>query len=554
MKRLTLTILPIIFLAAALSAGETVAGCIDWRRVITTAAAEAATARTNGEAWTVTQGSFEMPSGMADEPTVTCYWATPVAKDQKTSPRAQDAVYYFHTPGIKTGSILGNHTCQRLVAESGMTVFGLAFRKTSKSAWFDDPNQRHRYYAFSKSGSFKAILQAWATVRQQLSITRPRFFVIGYSAGGIAAQRFAEEYPESCDGIVTINGHTFVQKRHAVGPALVIHTLGDGGQSEGDGLEKYYRLIKTPCIRLLLSPSWEGLNQGNQDVFHRLNPNCTALTLRFLEALADLRRRQPDGALAPVTTWPLAIAAENPQLVTLIANANDKWQEPFRKQGLTPVPIPSARFYEQMVKMPAPCRRIDMGAQGPLFLGRPALVESPRGLVAIWKSGIQASDEGIAAHISLDLQYAAERRLVAFTTADPTTWPKALAIASAGLPVTAKTLAAILFGPSPEIIASAAAVPGLRQLAVVLDADADDANRFLPTFEKCVARGLHIRVLVSTESQDGYDRFLKPVNPAARAAFFAPFQPKGKDSDLSLHQQALAAAVAFVTSTPAAGK
>lgn len=74
------------------------------------------------------------------------------------------------------------------------------------------------------------------------------------------------------------------------------------------------------------------------------------------------------------------------------------------------------------------------------------------------------------------------------------------------------------------------------------------------TFRTLNQCGICIPVMASTESQDGYERFLTPVNPVVRASLFAPFQPKGKDGALSLHQQALAAAIAFVTGTTVAGK
>ncbi len=294
----TLSILALFSMTAGgdLSA-ESKAALLDWKAVL----AEGSLADPSGtEPWDISYGSFSMDSEMPFEPMVMCYYATPAAQGRRMSPRRSDAVYYFHTPDPKKANIVDNDLCHQLVSKLGMTVFGISFQASSSvSLYFGDKISHDRFYAFSQSGSFKTMLSAWAKVRRHLDIDATRFFLYGYSAGGIGVQRFAEEYPEFCAGMVSVNGHTFVEKNGAGCPALILHSYGDAGVLPGFGLFEYYQQIGTPCIRLMTSPNWNRLKAGDDFAFHALNPHVTALTMEFLR-----------GPLGPaLASWPSAAAA-----------------------------------------------------------------------------------------------------------------------------------------------------------------------------------------------------------------------------------------------------
>lgn len=531
--------------------GAEMTGVLDWQKIV--AEGEAQESGTKSDAWAITRGTFEMASGMATEPSVTCHYAVPAAKGRVESARRQDVVYFFHTPSPGEKSILDNALCNKLVGEFGMTAFGIAFQKSSESSLFYDESKRDKFYAFEKSGSFTAIVSAWAKLRQQLSITKPRFFLFGYSAGGIGVQRFAEEYPELCDGVVTANGHSFLLKNKASCPFLIIHTYGDWGAPQGEGLAYYYRSIGTPCVRLCLTPNWDGLNNGNAFVFHGLNGSATPLAVYFFAALSDLRRsKQANGTTPPPLQWPYATAEERPELITQMRDKN--WQQTYAAASYTAVAVPSARFYAEMMKITPPSKVLRQALGDFSMHTKPAAGRKPIGLVTIAQS-IKGNLEGaepkvfklLLGPVERDSQYAAEQGFVAIAAKDSEGIPGAMASFYEGSPG-AKSLpiSSIQFHPEPQQIQNLVGQVNPKRLVIVLKSS-DDALRYLPILQKCVAKSIKIQVLVSCNEPSEYQTFLSPISEAAGKALFSAFQPKGKDAQVSLHQQQLEAAVAFIT-------
>ncbi len=74
-------IIRFIFAVALLAGhlpGAEMAGVLDWQKIV--AEGEAQESGTKSDVWTITRGTFEMASGMATEPSVTCHYALPAAK------------------------------------------------------------------------------------------------------------------------------------------------------------------------------------------------------------------------------------------------------------------------------------------------------------------------------------------------------------------------------------------------------------------------------------------------------------------------------------------
>ncbi len=547
------SIITALILAVLLSArplqGAEVAGVLDWQKIVSEGEAQISGAKS--EPWTIVRGTFAMPSGIAIEPTVTCHYAAPASRGQIESARRQDVVYIFHTPSPGENSILDNALCNQLVSELGMTVFGISFQKTSESSLFYDESKRDQFYAFEKSGSFVAIVSAWTKLRQQLSITKSRFFLFGYSAGGIGVQRFAEEYPEFCDGVMSANGHSFLLKNKASCPFLILHTYGDWGAPQGDGLAYYYRSINTPCIRVCLTPNWNGLENGNAFVFHGLNASTTPLAVKFFEALSDLRKgKLANGLTPPLQHWPYATAVEKPDLITSMLNKN--WQQPYVGAGLMAVPIPSAGFYAELMKITPPSKVLKLPSGAFSMHTRPSLKKKLLGITTVSqeiKGNLEAAEENVFRRligpVERDSQYIAEQGFIAIAAANQEGISNSLASfyestsSMKSLPVSS-----IQFDPEPQQIQNLVNQINPRRLVVILKSS-DDALAYLQILQKCIANSMKIKVLVSCSELSEYQTFLSHVSEAGKA-FFSPFQPKGKDAQVSLHQQQIEAAMVFI--------
>jgi hypothetical protein len=513
-----------------------------WKKVL--AAGQTATPRAIDK-WEITSGSFVISSEIPEEPSLTCYYAVPTIRSGKPSPRKNDVLYFFHTPSPKDGNILDNGLCNRLVSDLGMTVFGISFRASSQSGlFFGGKDTQQKFYVFAKSGSFQSILTAWSAMRRQFSIPTKQFFIYGYSAGGIGVQRFAEEYPEFCAGVISVNGHTFTQKNHATCPVLIIHSFGDSGSLAGCGLMRYYALTGTPCVRTLLSPSWERMKEGNDFGFHAVNGNVTELATTFLESLVDLRTASGKGTVPPMSEWPYVTTYEDPLAITPITRGRSGGaiQVP---DGTTPMGIPSARFYAQLLDSPLTPLRIQSQGEE-CFLIRPRPTRPARGLVTLvqtQESLANALNNAFPQRSFVDGQYFSENGFAVLVANSTTTAAGSAAAVERLVPnVSQLENTLIVVDPTPGAILTG---PPVKQ-AIAMFTTPCDLTGYLEEYQKVLQRSTRLLVLLPYRNQVDYDAALATVNPAVRRQLFPPFTATGQNLDLSIRQQQIESALAFL--------
>jgi hypothetical protein len=391
----------ILVLATVLCSGES----------ITQRLADAEIAREQGP-YEVQKASFPIDIDVPEavDPRVMCWVAMPT-KNGKPAPRARTAVALFHTPGAKD---LGG-TLERIAATSGFTVFGCIFPSSGTYGYRD----RKRFYGFAASGSFASTAKAFERLRTAQKLL-PRFFVYGYSAGGIMSQRFAEEYPELMLGVASMCGHTFVQKRGATCPFLIMHTLGDFGVGQGDNLARYYVSQGVPVIRAVLDTNWDLRKQDNQHATHAQADAAVVLAMRFFEGIDDLRAKAGGEAAPPRDSWPLVCSSADPRQVS---NRSIAAVGAITKTGDTPVYLPSGRMHQALLDIPPVPRRQVIGEREWL-VSMPAPDIRP---TSVWVSLqplteellISQADTGQPIDDALlqgDLRYAASRGSIAIGT------------------------------------------------------------------------------------------------------------------------------------------
>lgn len=508
-----------------------------------------ATAATNtSERWEINSGSFIIPSDIPGEPSLTCYFATPKLKSDRFPARRPNPLYFFHTPNPMNGNILDNGICNRLVTDYGMTVFGIAFKESSQAGLFyGNQSDRQKFYTFSKSGSFHAILTAWSIIRRQFEFSTRRFYLYGYSAGGIGVQRFAEEFPEYCAGVISVNGHTFTQKNKAACPTLIIHSFGDGGCMAGTSLWRYYSSIQTPCIRLLLSPSWERLKEGNDFAFHAVQGNVTELSFSFLEAINDIQRSSSNDvdAVPSMADWPYVALSEDP--LTITANRGPGTIQDITSRGFTPMPIPSARFYAEMLKNPLPPVKLK-APNSDVYLMRPRPDQAPKGVVTVVHheaSLTQAEASGYVERLFVDGQYFAEKGYAAILAKSREEAEQAFAAKRIPLVQNATRQCLMFFDPSLETIDTLGEVSNV----IIGLTKPIDLPSYMAVFEKMVRNRTRLLVLLPYHTKVEYEAAVASVNPAIRRQIFPPFDPTGQNLGLSMRQQQLEAAVQFLDRT-----
>jgi pimeloyl-ACP methyl ester carboxylesterase/uncharacterized protein (DUF427 family) len=537
--------LSLVFLLILLHGGFSLVRCSEsvvstglWKKVLE----EGKSPRSNNsERWDIQSGSFIITSDISAEPKLTCYYAIPTAKNGQQSPRRDDVVYFFHTPNPKTKNILDNGICNRLVTELGMSVFGIAFKESSQSGLFyGSEESRQRFYVFSKSGSFHAILTAWSAMRRQFDFKRRDFFLYGYSAGGIGVQRFAEDFPEYCAGIVSVNGHTFTQKNHATCPVLVIHSYGDGGAPSGNGLLLYYQQIDTPCIRLMLSPSWERLKEGNDGAFHAVNGGVVELASTFIEGIADLRAQSKADKVPPISEWPYLTAQEDPLLVMKTPRAATNYRDLFGDK--TPMAIPSARFYAALLARPIIPLELQT-TDGTAYLMRPRVDQASRGVIFIQRPEVDLYDvkrNGYIGDSFLEGQFFSEH---GFAVTISNTRSSIKELRERLLVVDTKQLSCALLGdPAPGSLRTMVNYSHL----VISFTKPTIVEPYLDEFQALLKSGVRLFVLLPYQTHLEYDKALMAINPDIRNQIFPPFDTVGNNPNLSLHQQQIEATLAFL--------
>jgi len=294
---------------------------------------------------------------------VECRWATARTNDGRAAPRAHDLVVYFHQPGNL--EFQRDPLFRALVERCGFTVCGVRFPNSSAPPLFTDPE---RFYSFSRSGSFTTIRRALAMLRERLALPATPVYLFGYSAGGIGVQRFAEEYPDLCGGVVTYCGHSFVQKNKARCPFLIVHNFGDSAEN-GIGLETYYRSLGNPVLRLITPPAWDLVKLHGVDACHHYHrPWIDRLAASYFMALADHRRA------SPVLPWPITALARDHR--TLIA---DGIAIPQEEQTIM---VPSLPFYGELLQVPPEPITASLDSHA-ISVAVPAQVQHARGVLIL---------------------------------------------------------------------------------------------------------------------------------------------------------------------------
>lgn len=349
-------------------------------------------------AYLLSEGSFSLASDVRDDPQVECRWATARTSDGRAAPRAQDLVVYFHQPG--NIEFQRDPLFRALVERCGFTVCGVRFPNSSAPPLFPD---RDRFYSFSRSGSFTTIRRALAMLREQLALPPTPVYLFGYSAGGIGVQRFAEEYPELCGGVVSYCGHSFVQKNKARCPFLIVHNFGDGAEN-GVGLETYYRSLGNPVIRLVIPPAWHLVKLHGVDACHHYHrPWIDRLVASYFMALADQRRA------SPAVPWPLTVLARDHR--TLIA---DGIAIPQEEQTIM---VPSMPFYGELLQAPPEPITATLLDGRAISLAAPAQAQHARGMLImrVLEAPHDADSYLSASPRNVALRYGASRGFVTVT-------------------------------------------------------------------------------------------------------------------------------------------
>ena len=541
-------LLALLVMVAAVQ-GEDLPGQLPLRSVL--AKAEAERSRENPAGWGRVDGKFEVDGNVAGQTVFTCQFAAP-ASGGKASPRIGEAVFYFHTPGEKNP--ISSSICDRLVRESGMTVFSIIFGPSSDVGLYFDKQRKDQFYGFAKSGSFAVITKAWRILSVRLGLPSNDFFLYGYSAGGIGVQRFAEENPSLCAGVVSVCGHSFIVKHGASCPMLVIHTIGDGGETEGDGLARYYRSIQTPCIRLLTAPNWGLLAKGEMFSFHALHPAVGDLTLRFIEGIVDLRRERGGAITDHRQASPYVVSPELPRQVMATKTAD--WVR-LDAGKYAPALMPSARFYKELVALPLPTRAIDHQQAGRLLYALPAASDAqPTGVAMVWYGGLTSATGDTSvweAAIGRDLRYVIDRDFIAAAAArSPSSVEATFPLIDTESPRASRLpLVAIMVDPSREDLADAIAMKRVRAVAILADASAE-MGMLTSAMQTLAATRRKGKVFIAAADEKEAAQLLQRVPEALRGTVFvAVTGPETKSREIlrmAVHQRQLEAAVDFVRS------
>lgn len=495
---------------------------------VSTKLAELELSREQGP-YEVTTASFMVEVPTAVDPRVSC-WIANATKNGKPAPRSRTAVVIFHTPGAK--DITGALT--EFAKQSGFTAMGCIFPSSGTYAYRD----RKRFYGFAASGSFATTARAFEMLRaaQQLN---PRVLAFGYSAGGIMSQRFAEEYPELMLGVASACGHTFVQKRGATCPFLIMHTLGDYGVYEGDNLARYYTSQSVPVIRAILDTSWDLRRKDNDHATHALAGEANRLAMRFFESLEDLRQKAGSESAPPVTAWPLVCASADPRQV---AKNTPGAVAAIGKMGDQPVYLPSGRVHQLILELPpAPRRTIINGREWVISPTAPDVRPKSAWIsLQVTGSSLLGADAapgntGDDALLQGDLRFAATHGVLAVGTRGASDDYFALikdAISACGdvatLPIHLQVI-----DPVPESFLRIGTIPRLASLSVVFTAPVAVESWAKP-FAAVASSRLPSRVLVISDAVQ-----VPALGLPAGSIMVLPSEGKSWEESMRLHQTAV---------------
>ena len=322
----------------------------------------------------IDRGDVTLYDRVAGESEVVCSYLLP--RGLKTM--SAGACYIFHTPGAKDPLADG---LPQAMAKRGMFVFCIKFPHASDCGLFFNQETKKDFYAYATSGSFAAVASAWETLKKQFNLPYNRFLLYGYSAGDITVQRFSEEYPLLVAGVVSAGGHSFTQKSNPLCPFLVMHTFGDPGVREGDGLFQYAVSLSNPALCMVINPNWESLESGNLFAVHAAPRGIDRLTLTFADVVGPTCVQ--GSRLLSIRDCKYVVAKNNPTLIWLTKKALDA-KVPAYEDGAY-MSVPHAAFYRELMDVYTAIQTDGSGDQQTRFaepIGIPA-----RGLIAVSLNG-----------------------------------------------------------------------------------------------------------------------------------------------------------------------
>ncbi len=323
---------------------------------------------------TIESGDITLYDRVAGESEVVCSYLAP----QGLKTQSAGACYIFHTPGAKDPLASG---LPQAMAKRGMFVFCVKFTNSSDCGLFFNQDTKKNFYAYATSGSFAAVVSAWETLKKRFNLPYSRFLLYGYSAGGIAVQRFAEEYPLLAAGVVSAGGHSFTQKSSPLCPFLVMHTFGDPGVREGAGLFQYAASLSNPALCMVMNPNWESLESGNLFAVHAAPRGIDRLTLAFADVVGPTCVQ--GSRLLSIRDCKYVVAKNNPALIWPTEKALSA-KSPAYEDGAY-MSVPHAAFYRELMDVYTAIQTSGAGDQQARF-AEPIDVPA-RGLIAVSLNG-----------------------------------------------------------------------------------------------------------------------------------------------------------------------
>jgi len=361
----------------------------------------------------VQENEFTLDSTVIYNPTVTCHYLVAKSKDSGIKTRTNSIILYFCFP--TESEYFKSSTFRRFASECGFTVMGIFFNGHSKDNLDIDDK---RSYLWASSGSFQAYISALAMVRQREGLSNDKVFCFGDSGGGTASQHFAEEYPNLCDGFVTLGGQLFIERNSPSCPELIMNTAGDANVICGEGLHQYGTALHVVSDYGITQPEWSRRTHCGALFSHCMNSLSFDLAREFLIGLSDLRSRNK-GEIPDCTCWPYATSRSRPKAYVSPAKY---WKSHFTEDDV--VFAPTKQFYALWRENPPPpAPPVSDRKHKSIVVGFPApSVTAPKGVIVYyWKDkscnlpmpGDSHSNLNVAYETAYDIRFLLDQGYIA---------------------------------------------------------------------------------------------------------------------------------------------
>lgn len=269
-------------------------------RVDAPAPVPAATATALTPPFALESGSFEVPTRVDKNPTVTCHWVRPTAVDGLRPPRADDVVMFMHYPDERDYWVPATNRDKEfhtLAKTYGFTVMGLWFARQGV-ADIDhlDPANRSKVYMYPESGSADAEVAAHDRLVQELGLPKTPVFCFGNSGGAIQAQLFLAYQPDLVDAVAGHGGIDYARylsrKRTRPGPAAACFTwtAGDTCEHINERTSQLYAALGLSVTAVQTPLAWGARGHPEQLNHHVANRETIGLLMQWLAGVSDLRR------------------------------------------------------------------------------------------------------------------------------------------------------------------------------------------------------------------------------------------------------------------------